>query len=34
MNNMVVYIKSKFAPVGKYEIIKVPTGERKKALFG
>jgi hypothetical protein len=34
MSYKVVYVKAKFKPVGRYETIKVPTGENKKTLFG
>ncbi|WP_386685701.1 hypothetical protein [Lonepinella sp. MS14437] len=30
----VVYVKAHFKPVGKYVEIKIPTGEKKKGLFG
>jgi len=34
MNNKVVYVKANFKPVGKYESINVPTGQKKKTLLG
>lgn len=34
MNNKVVYIKANFKPLGKWETVRVPTGEKKKGLFG
>lgn len=33
-NNKVVYIKARFKPVGKYEKVKIPTGEKKKNIMG
>lgn len=32
--NKVIYIKSFFKPVGKEVTAEVPTGEKKKGLFG
>jgi hypothetical protein len=32
--NKVVFVKAYFAPVGKVEVFKVPTGEKKKGVFG
>ncbi|MEE9354473.1 MAG: hypothetical protein V3U75_02685 [Methylococcaceae bacterium] len=32
--NKVVYIKAYFRPVGKNKTVKVPTGEKKKGIFG
>jgi hypothetical protein len=34
MNSKVVYVKAKFKPTGKYETIKVLTGEKRKTLLG
>lgn len=34
MNNRVVYVKANFKPLGKWETVHVPTGEKKKGLFG
>lgn len=34
VENKVVYVKSFFKPVGKEITIEVPTGEKKKGLFG
>ncbi len=34
MFNKVVYVKAKFKPIGKWETVQVPTGEKKKGLFG
>lgn len=30
----VVYVKARFKAVGKYETVKIPTGEKKAGLFG
>jgi len=32
--NKVVFVQAYFAPVGKEQIVKVPTGEKKKGLLG
>jgi len=32
--NKVIFVKAYFAPVGKEEVVKVPTGEKKKGVFG
>lgn len=32
--NKVVYVPAYFAPIGEEKTIKVPTGEKKKGLFG
>ncbi len=32
--NKVVYIPAYFAPIGKEKIVKIPTGEKTKGLFG
>jgi len=34
MNNITVFVKAHFKPVGREVSIKVPTGEFKKSLFG
>jgi hypothetical protein len=34
MLNKIVYVQSKFKPVGKWETVHVPTGEKKKGLLG
>ena len=34
VKNKVVYVKAYFKPVGKEVTIDVPTGEKKKGLFG
>lgn len=34
MINKVVFVEAKFKPVGKVQAVKVPTGEKKKGLFG
>lgn len=32
--NKVVFVQAYFAPIGKNQVVKVPTGEKKKGLFG
>ncbi len=32
--NKVVFVKAYFVPVGKNEVVKVPTGEKKKGFLG
>lgn len=32
--NKVVYVNSNFKPVGKYFAVDIPTGEKKKGMFG
>lgn len=32
--NRAVFVKAYFKPVGKYETVKIPTGEKKKGLLG
>ena len=32
--NKVVYVPAFFAPIGKNRTVKVPTGEKKKGIFG
>jgi len=32
--NKVVFVQAYFAPIGKEQIIKVPTGEKKKGFLG
>jgi hypothetical protein len=34
MTNKVIYVKAKFKPIGKWETVHVPTGEKKKGLLG
>jgi len=32
--NKVVFVKAYFSPVGKNEVVKIPTGEKKKGFLG
>lgn len=32
--NKILYISAPFKPIGKYETVKIPTGEKKKGFFG
>jgi len=32
--NKVVFVKAYFSPVGKNEVVKIPTGEKKKRFLG
>ena len=32
--NKVVFVKAYFSPIGKNEVVKVPTGEKKKGFLG
>lgn len=32
--NKVVFVEAYFAPIGKEQIVKVPTGEKKRGLLG
>lgn len=34
MINKVVFVAAKFKPIGKVKTVKVPTGEKKKGIFG
>lgn len=33
MMNKVVFVQAYFAPIGKQQMVKVPTGEKKKDFF-
>lgn len=34
MHNKIVYVPAKFKPVGEMQTVHVPTGEKKKGVFG